>query len=105
MPKLQLKIFTSESIKFDEPVDMIIMRCVYDEVGKKSITNEIGILPGHLPFSAVLGKNGLRILNDGDERVIAVFGGVVNVQDDVVTILTEKAAWPHETESATTSHS
>ena len=89
--KLQLQILTSESAKVDELVDMVIMRCT---------SGDIGILPGHLPLSAVLEISPLRIINDGEERLMAVFGGVVNVKDDAVTILTELAEWPEDIDLA-----
>ena len=96
MPKLQLRILTSESFKVDEPVDMIIMRCISEDMGHTNIVSDLGILPGHMPLSAILGISPLRILNEGKERIMAVFGGIVNVRDNTVTILTEKAEWPEE---------
>lgn len=96
MPKLQLKILTATSVKVDEPVDMVIMRCVYEDLGKESAVGDIGILPGHMPLSALLGISPLRIINDGNERILAVFGGIVNVRDDVVTLMTERAEWPED---------
>ena len=91
MPKLQLRILTAESGKIEEHVDMVTMRCIYEDIGTKGVTGEIGILPGHLPFSGVLGKNRLRVRDSEMIRTFSVHGGVVNVRDDVVTILTEKA--------------
>ena len=96
MAKLQLRILTAEGAKLDEPVDMIIMRCLLDEMGNHSAMGEIGILPNHMPLSGVLGINPLRIFNEGDERRIALFGGVVTVRDNVVTLMTERALWPDE---------
>ena len=96
MAKLQLRILTAESVKVDEPVDMIIMRCVIDDMGKRSAVGDLGILPNHVPLSAVLGISPLRILDEGAERAVAIFGGVVEVRDNVVTLMTEKALWPDE---------
>ena len=96
MAKLQLRILTSETIKVDEPVDMIVMRCVMDIMGKRTSVGDLGILPNHVPLSAVIGISPLRILNEGTDRMIAVFGGVVEVKDNVVMIMTEKAMWPEE---------
>ena len=100
MAKLQLRILTADNVKLDEPVDMIIMRCVLDVMGKHTAVGDIGILPGHIPLSGVLGTNPLRIFNEGEERRMAIFGGVVNVRDDVVTLMTEKALWPNEIDQA-----
>ena len=94
--QLQLRILTSESVKLDEPVDMVIMRCVVEDLGIRSAVGDLGILPGHMPLSAVLSISPLRIKNDGSERIIAVHGGVVNVRDDVVTVMTDMAEWPEE---------
>ena len=96
MAKLQLRILTSESVKVDDPVDMVIMRCISEDMGHTSATSDIGILPGHMPLSAILATSSLRIINEGKERVIAVFGGIVKVRDNSVTVLTEKAEWPGE---------
>ena len=96
MAKLQLRILTSDAIKFDEPVDMVIMRCITEDVGNKSAVGDLGILPGHMALSAMLGISPLRILDEGNERILAVFGGVVNVRDDVVTVMTERALWPED---------
>ena len=98
MAKLQLRILTADEIKVDEPVDMIIMRCLLEDMGKKSAMGEIGILPGHVPLTGVLGINPLRIFDQGEERIIALFGGIVTVRDDLVTLMTEKALWPDEIE-------
>ena len=100
MAKFQLRILTAEDIKLDEPVDMIIMRVVMDVMGKHTPTGELGILPNHVPLCGVLGTDPLRIFNEGEERRMAVFGGVVNVRDNVVTLMTENALWPDEIDQA-----
>lgn len=96
MAKLQLRILTADGIKVDEPVDMIIMRCLLEDMGKSSAMGEIGILPGHTEISGVLGINPLRIFNEGLERILALYGGAVTVRKDVVTMMTERALWPDE---------
>jgi F-type H+-transporting ATPase subunit epsilon len=100
--KLRLRILTSEDEKMNEPVDMVIMRCITDTdvTGRKSHVGDLGVLPGHMACSAVLGINKFRIQNDGEWREMAVYGGVVNIRDDVVTVLTEKAEWPEEIDRA-----
>ena len=100
MAKLQLKILTAETVKFDEPVDMVIVRSIVAEMGRRSAVGDMGILPGHMALSAVLGISPLRIMDSGTERVLAVFGGLINVRDNVVTVMTEKALWPDEIDEA-----
>jgi F-type H+-transporting ATPase subunit epsilon len=90
--KLQLRVITPESVKLEEPCNMVIMRC---------ITGDMGILPRHEACSAILDYGKLRILSDGEsERVMAVFGGIVQVKDDEVTILTNDAQWPEDIDRA-----
>jgi len=89
--KLRLRIATPEKVKFDENADMVIMRC---------ITGDMGILPGREACSAILDYGVLRILGDGEERRIAVFGGLAQVRDNVVTVLANEAQWPEEIDIA-----
>ena len=69
---------------------MIIISC---------LSGEMGVLPGHMPFSAALDIGALRIRNGGEERIIAVYGGIAEIKDDVITILTDMAQWPEDIDS------
>jgi F-type H+-transporting ATPase subunit epsilon len=89
--KLQLRIVTRDGVKLDEPCDMVIMRCA---------TGDMGILPRHMACSAVLDYGALRVINDGSERKIAVFAGLMQVKDDVVTIMTNEAQFPEDIDRA-----
>jgi len=85
--KLHLRVATPDRIKFDRDADMVIMRC---------ITGDMGILPKHEACSAILDYGVLRILNDDQEHRMAVFGGIAQVRDDLVTILANDAQWPED---------
>jgi len=85
--KLDLTIITPRGVKFVEKADMVIMRC---------IDGDLGVLPGHAPVSAVLGDGILRIYNNGIEKKLAVFGGVVEIDDTKVNILSTIAQRPEE---------
>ena len=85
--KIQLKIITPEGNKVDEAVDMIVMRCT---------TGDIGILYRHEPRTAILNYGLLRMINEGVERKIAVYGGTATIQNNVLTVLTSGADWPDE---------
>jgi len=53
---------------------------------------KVGILPGHAPFLALLGHGELALdLAGGGSRTYYVAGGVIKVENDGVTILTEYA--------------
>lgn len=53
----------------------------------QAIDGEIGILPRHAPLIARLGHGVARIATTGKTERIAVYGGFVKVQDDVVNVL------------------
>ena len=91
MKKLHLRIATHEDVKYDDEAEMVIMRC---------ITGDMGILANHEPTSAILDFGVLRVINDGEERRMAVFGGVAQVMDNVVTILANDAQWPEDIDAA-----
>ncbi|MCL1846311.1 MAG: ATP synthase F1 subunit epsilon [Defluviitaleaceae bacterium] len=73
--------------KFEKSVDMAIMRCT---------TGDLGILPGRMPVSMVLGTGVLRIFDEDSETHMAILGGVAHAGDDVVTILSDAAFRPDE---------
>ena len=85
--KLRLRVATPDKVKYDQDAEMVIMRC---------ITGDMGILPRHESCSAILDYGVLRILNDGDERRMAVFGGIAQIRDNVLTILANDAQWPED---------
>lgn len=52
---------------------------------------EIGILRGHAPLMAVLGSGSMRVTRGGTVERFHVEGGFLQVVDNVVTVLSEKA--------------
>lgn len=85
--KITLNITTPRGLKFVEKADMIIMRC---------IDGDLGVLPGHAPVSAVLGDGILRIINNGIEKKLALFGGIAEIENKTVNIFTTIAQRPEE---------
>lgn len=85
--KINLKIITPRGLKFVEKADMVIMRC---------IDGDLGVLPGHEPVSTVLGDGVLRIINNGVEKKLAVFGGVAEIDNTTVNIFSTIAQRPEE---------
>ena len=51
--------------------------------------NSLGILPNHYPLISTLKVSKLRIEIDGKTRSLAIGEGVMNVKNDIVSILTE----------------
>lgn len=85
--KITLNITTPRGLKFVEKADMIIMRC---------IDGDLGVLPGHASVSAVLGDGILRIINNGIEKKLALFGGIAEIENKTVNIFTTIAQRPEE---------
>jgi F-type H+-transporting ATPase subunit epsilon len=52
---------------------------------------EVGILPSHAPMMTLLGKGTLRLGPGGSAGSYAVEGGFLQVVDDVVRVVTERA--------------
>ena len=53
---------------------------------------EMGILPMHAPLMTLLGKGTLRIETTEGERRYSVDGGFLQVVDDQVRVVTERAS-------------
>ena len=83
----------SEKYKFHGHADMAVLHCQ---------TGDMGILPGRVACSAILGEGALRIFDEEAERKIAVLGGVFHFENDVLTLLTQKALLPGEIDIAAT---
>ena len=52
---------------------------------------EVGILPMHAPMLTLLGSGELRLSAAGGDRRFAIVGGFLEVADDRVRIVTERA--------------
>ncbi|XID74868.1 F0F1 ATP synthase subunit epsilon [Alkanindiges sp. WGS2144] len=58
----------------------------------KGAGGELGILPGHAPLVTLLQPGPIRVqLENGNEEIIYVSGGVLEVQPHVVTVLADTA--------------
>ena len=89
--KLRLKIITPDHTKFDDEAELVIVR---------TIEGEIGFMANHMACSAVLDYGAVRIFNDDIERRIAVFGGISQMRDNVLTVLANDAQWPEDIDLA-----
>jgi F-type H+-transporting ATPase subunit epsilon len=80
---LHLQLVSPERVLVDENVD---------EVQIPGLDGYMGILPGHAPLLSELKPGGvLSYKSGGAEKVLAVFGGFVEVQPDRVRILADAA--------------
>lgn len=63
-----------------------------DSVVAPAWDGELGVLRGHAPLMALLGAGNLRVRQGNDVETFHVEGGFLQVIDNVVTVLSEKAS-------------
>ena len=80
--KIRLDIVTPEKVTYCASVNMVIAR---------TLSGDIGILPGHAALIGALAVWPLRILTDDGEDQIAIAGGFIEVQPDKITVLANSA--------------
>jgi len=80
--KLHLKIITQEKILVDEKVDAVY---------SKAIDGEFGILPGHIPYMTALDISVTRYIKDKTTDFVSTIGGIFQVSDNNITILSDTA--------------
>src|SRR5271157_5871247 len=80
--QLQVVVVTPEKTLLDETVDFVALP-LYD--------GELGILPGRTPLIGRLGFGELRTKEGASTKRYFIDGGFVQVRDDVVTVLTNRA--------------
>ncbi|PTX62518.1 F-type H+-transporting ATPase subunit epsilon [Melghirimyces profundicolus] len=87
MSTMQLDIVTPERKVYSEQVEMVIARAA---------EGDIGILPNHSPFVSPLKITAVKVKKGGEEFLVAVSGGFIEVRGGTVTILAEAAELPDE---------
>lgn len=86
MPEsLNLRVITPLELVVDEQVDEVVAP---GELG------EFGILPGHVPFVSTLMPGYLNYKKGSETRTLIIHGGLAEVSDDNVRILTDIAEDP-----------
>jgi F-type H+-transporting ATPase subunit epsilon len=80
---LTVSVISPEAVLFEGTTDSLVAPA-YD--------GEIGILTGHAPMMTLLGKGLLRVGNGGAERRFTVEGGFLQVVDNQVRVVTDRAA-------------
>src|SRR5882757_1996962 len=81
--KVTLEIVTPLGLALKEEVD---------DVAAPSVEGEFGVLPGHLPLLAALRTGIVKYHKGGEEVLVAVADGFVEVENDKVLVLTDKVA-------------
>lgn len=80
--ELHLEIVTPDKIVYDRPVSLIQV---------PGVSGTFTLLKGHAPIISALGKGQIRVIGkNGVEDIFICEGGVLECQDNEVTILTGK---------------
>jgi F-type H+-transporting ATPase subunit epsilon len=79
---LTLKIITPERVVLDKPVEQVVAR---------GMDGEFSILPGHEPFVSTLAIDVLRFIANGEEDAAAIMGGVLEVRNNEITVISDVA--------------
>jgi F-type H+-transporting ATPase subunit epsilon len=80
--KLRLKIITPRKILVNEEVDAVFSH---------STEGEFGILPDHIPYMTDLDIGVTEYINGAKKQFVSTIGGVIQVKENVVTILSDAA--------------
>ena len=94
MPKtIHVDIVSAEQSIFSGEADMVIAP---GEAG------ELGILPEHMPLLTRIKPGTVRVLpvDGGEEEIIYVSGGMMEVQPDRVTVLADTSVRAHDLDEA-----
>lgn len=84
MAVIQVQIVTPSGIVYNHRASRVIV---------KSIDGQVGILPGHTPIIVPLAIDSVRIerVSMDEENVIAVNGGIMEMRDNVCSIIADSA--------------
>jgi len=63
-----------------------------DSVVVPAWDGQLGVMRGHAPLLVLLGEGEMRITNGGVDQSFKISGGFMQVVDDVVTVLSERAS-------------
>lgn len=79
---LNVTVISPEAVLFDGEADSVVA---------PAHDGEVGILTGHAPMMALLGKGTLRVGTGGSAGQFSVEGGFLQVVDNQVRVVTERA--------------
>jgi F-type H+-transporting ATPase subunit epsilon len=72
--------------------DKTIFEGEADSVVVPAWDGQVGVMRGHAPMLVLLGDGDMRVMNGGAEQRFHISGGFMQVVDDVITILSERAS-------------
>lgn len=80
---LRVSIISPERVLYEGETDSVVA---------PAFDGQVGVLTSHAPMMTLLGKGELRLGTGGATRRFTVQGGFMQVVDDQVRVVTERAA-------------
>ena len=80
---LKVSVISPEAVLFEGDAESVIA---------PAFDGQVGILTGHAPMMALLGKGELRLAGGSSERRFIVQGGFLQVVENQVRVVTESAS-------------
>ena len=87
MTPFSLRIVTPDGLKFDGPVEELIVR---------TTSGDMGILAGHINCVAPLGMGQALLVANGKRRTAACIGGMLSVVNGNATLVPTTFEWAEE---------
>ena len=92
MATLQCNVVSAKETIYSGEISMLIAT---------GVEGEVGILPGHIPFIALLKPGTMQIkTSNGNDEMVYVSGGVLEVQPHLVTVLADTAVRANDLDEA-----
>ena len=80
---LTVSVISPEAVLFEGEAETVVA---------PAFDGEVGILTGHAPMMTLLGRGTLRVGGAGGDRRFQVEGGFLQVVDNQVRVVTERAS-------------
>ena len=80
---LTVSVISPEAVLFEGEAEAVVA---------PAFDGEVGILTGHAPMMTLLGRGTLRVGGAGGDRRFQVEGGFLQVVDNQVRVVTERAS-------------
>ena len=92
MATLQCNVDSAKETIYSGEISMLIAT---------GVEGEVGILPGHIPFITLLKPGAMQIkTSNGNDEMVYVSGGVLEVQPHLVTVLADTAVRANDLDEA-----
>ena len=92
MATLQCNVVSAKETIYSGEISMLIAT---------GVEGEVGILPGHIPFITLLKPGAMQIkTSNGNDEMVYVSGGVLEVQPHLVTVLADTAVRANDLDEA-----